>query len=316
MKVALCFIINYEHILNKEVIWREWIEPNKDIINVYFYYKDIQKIKSKWILENIIPKNYIYDTSYYHIIPAYISILQFAMKNDNLNKWFCLLTDSCCPIISPKKFRYLFYKNYNYSLFSWKIAWWNPFFHKRGNLIKLPKELWLANDPWFILTLINVKQIIDFINNQKNITKIICDGGLANETLFAVIFKLSKELNDTYIPSHIKCISTHITDWKRRTSPTSPHVFKYADEEDIFFINKELERNNTAIFIRKIDTVFPDNILRYYIFEYNKEKDKNLILIQPIEMIYNKYYYIIITIIFFIYIQIFYKIDLNIIKLI
>ena len=46
MKIALCFIINYEHILNKEDIWREWIEPNKDIINVYFFYKDFRKIKS------------------------------------------------------------------------------------------------------------------------------------------------------------------------------------------------------------------------------------------------------------------------------
>ena len=46
MKIALCFIINYDHILNKEDIWREWIEPNKDIINVYFYYKDFNKIKS------------------------------------------------------------------------------------------------------------------------------------------------------------------------------------------------------------------------------------------------------------------------------
>ena len=44
MKVALCFIISYEHILNKEEIWKTWIESNKDIINVYFYYKDINKI--------------------------------------------------------------------------------------------------------------------------------------------------------------------------------------------------------------------------------------------------------------------------------
>ena len=47
MKVALCFIISYDHILNKEHIWRKWIDYNKDIINVYFYYKDIKKINSK-----------------------------------------------------------------------------------------------------------------------------------------------------------------------------------------------------------------------------------------------------------------------------
>ena len=50
MKIALCFIISYEHILNKEDIWKQWIEPNKDIINTYFYYKDITKIKSVLII--------------------------------------------------------------------------------------------------------------------------------------------------------------------------------------------------------------------------------------------------------------------------
>ena len=28
--------------------------------------------------------------------------------HDKNNQWFCLLTDSCCPIISPKRFKYLF----------------------------------------------------------------------------------------------------------------------------------------------------------------------------------------------------------------
>ena len=105
MKVALCFIINYEHILNKENIWREWIEPNKDIINVYFYYKNLTKIKSEWILKHTIPPNLIHETSYYHVIPAYLSIMNFAYTQDKENQWFCMLTDSCCPIISPKKFR-------------------------------------------------------------------------------------------------------------------------------------------------------------------------------------------------------------------
>jgi hypothetical protein len=271
MKIALCFIINYEHILNKEHIWREWIEPNEDIINVYFYYKDLKKIKSKWIMEHTLPPNYIHETSYYYVIPAYISLFQFAMNHDPQNKWFCMLTDSCCPIISPKKFRYLFYKEYNHSLFSWKSAWWNPYYHQRGNLTKLPKELWLANDPWFILTRENVKQVFHFITSQKTITETICAGGLANETLFAVIFKFYKELEDiSRNPSHINCVVSHIADWNRRSSTTSPHVFKDGNEADINFIDKELERNYYACFIRKIAPEFTDEILRHYIYEKNK----------------------------------------------
>ena len=289
MKIALCFIINYHHILNKEDIWKEWIEQNKDIINIYFFYKDLNKIKSRWIMEHTIPPNYIVETSYYHVIPAYLSILSFAVKHDEQNKWFCMLTDSCCPIISPKRFRYLFYKHYNQSMFSWKAAWWNPDFHKRANLAKLPKELWLAHDPWFVLTRENVKQVFHFVSTQKAITKTICDGGLANESLFAIIFKFYKEMEDGSSKSHINCVVTHLADWNRRSSTTSPHVFKDANEEDIKFIDKELERNFYAMFIRKVAPEFPDEILRHYIYEHTKIDDDRLILVEPYEMVYTRY---------------------------
>jgi hypothetical protein len=151
MKIALCFIISYDHILNKEHIWRKWIDYNKDIINVYFYYKDITKIKSTWILEKAIPQKKIINTSYLHVIPAYISILAHASHADTKNQWFCFLTDSCCPIISPRRFRKLFFDNYNKTIMSWRKAWWNIEFHKRANLALLPEELRLANDPWFVL---------------------------------------------------------------------------------------------------------------------------------------------------------------------
>lgn len=287
MKIALCFIISYEHVLNKENIWREWIEPNKDVINVYFYYKDLRKIKSKWILQHTLPTNYIHETSYYHVIPAYLSILNYALNHDNQNKWFCMLTDSCCPIISPKKFKYLFYNHYKSSIFSWKPAWWNPYFHQRGNLAKLPKELWLANDPWFVLTRENVNQVMYFVNTQKTITQTICNGGLANETLFAVIFYFYKELKNNSKNSRIICSSSHIADWDKMSSATSPHVFKDANKQDIEFIDKELERNKYSMFIRKVSPEFPDNILRHYIFEQIKN-DNEIILNEPIEMIFNK----------------------------
>lgn len=284
MKIALCFIINYEHILNKEEIWKKWIEPNKDIINVYFYYKDYRKIKSKWILEHTIPPNYIHETSYLHVIPAYISIMNFALTHDWQNKWFCLLTDSCCPIISPKRFRYLFYNYYEKSLFSWKPIWWNPDFHKRANLNKLSKELWLANDPWFVLTKNNVLHILHFMKSQQTTVKTICEGGLANESLFAIIFKLYGEIENKNIVS----VSTHITDWSRMTSTTSPHVFKDANKQDIKFIDESLNKNEYALFIRKIAPEFPDDILNSYIYERSKMNDNKLILVEPFIFKYNK----------------------------
>jgi len=285
MKVALCFIINYEHILNKEELWKEWIEPNKDIINVYFYYKDFNKIKSDWIRKHTIPPKFIYETSYYYVIPAYISIMKFALLHDSKNSWVCMLTESCCPIISPKKFRHLFYKYYEKSIMSWKDAWWNPEFHKRANLAKLPKELHLANDPWFILKRENVCQILSFINKQKDTAQLICSGGLANESLFAIILYCYNQLD---LKGPVISAVTHITEWSRTTSATSPHLFKEANEQDIMFIESSLKKNNYAIFIRKISPEFPTKVLKHYIYEYNSLEEKTLILKEPTIFIYHR----------------------------
>jgi len=293
MKIALCFIISYDHILNKEEIWKDWIEPNKDIINVYFYYKDFNKIKSQWIREHTLPPNYIHETSYYHVIPAYLSLMRFALTHDNDNNWFCILTDSCCPIISPKKFRYLFYNNYKKSIMSWKPAWWNINFHKRANLKLLPKEIHLGNDPWFVLNKEHVLQILAFVNNKKDITKTICSGGLANESLFAIILYCYRQLD---LNGPVISAVTHLTDWSRMTSATSPHTFKEANEKDIKFIESELNKNKYSMFIRKVDPEFPNDILKNYIYEKYIEEDNKLVLSEPNIFIYNKikrnvYYY-------------------------
>lgn len=276
MKIALCFIISYEHILNKEEIWREWIEPNKDIINVYFYYKELAKIKSPWMLEHVVPPSFIHETSYFHVIPAYLSLMNFAAKHDVANTWFCMLTDSCCPIISPKRFRYLFYQNYNNSIMSWKRAWWNVDFHKRANLAKLPVELHLANDPWFVLKRENVGHLLNFVNKQNDVVKLICNGGLANESLFAIILHGYKQLDGVVISA-----VTHLTDWSRMASATSPYLFKDTNETDIKFIETELEKNKYAMFIRKISPEFPDAILRHYIYKHGKEADMALVVREP-----------------------------------
>ena len=286
MKIALCFIISYDHILNKEEIWKEWIEPNKDIINVYFYYKDFNKIKSQWIREHTLPPNYIHETNYYHVIPAYLSLMRFALRHDNDNNWFCMLTDSCCPIISPKRFRYLFYNNYKKSIMSWKPAWWNPEFHKRANLHLLPKEFHLANDPWFVLNKEHVLQILTFVNKKKDITKTICSGDIANESLFAIILYCYRQLD---LKGPVISSSTHITDWNRMTSTTSPHVFKQANEKDIKFIDSSLEKNKYSMFIRKVAPEFPNDILKQYIYEKYTEEDNKLVLKEPNIFIYNKF---------------------------
>ena len=275
MKAALCFIINYDHVLNKEQIWKEWIEPNQDIFNVYFFYKDFAKIQSAWIREHALPQAAIVETSYYHVVPAYLSLYRFAMKHDLRNKWFCMLTDSCCPIISPQRFRKMFFKYSQYSLLSWKPAWWNIYFHRRANLAKLPAHLRLGHDPWFILTREHIQKILSIIQVQKELVYTICAGGLANESLFAILLKLCGELDDN--ESKVRSVSTHLTDWGRRPNPTSPHLFTEGNEQDIDFLKRELERNPEALFIRKVAPEFPDDVLRYFIYEFGKNIDDDFV---------------------------------------
>lgn len=271
MKAALCFIISYEHILKKENIWKTWIKENQDILNIYFYYKDFNKIKSQWIRKHCIPNKYIYDTTYYHIIPAYISIMKYAMDHDPENQWFCLLTDSCCPIISPLKFRRIFYTFHAKSFFSWKKAWWNVSFHKRANLRLLKEEYQLANDPWFVIQREDVNVCLQYYVVNHETTKLVCEGGLANESLFAIMLHHANRLH------HVINSVSHITDWSRMASPTSPHLFVNANERDIQFIEKSL-KNPHALFIRKISSEFPDKILEHYIYAFSEDKPITFLL--------------------------------------
>jgi hypothetical protein len=206
--------------------------------------------------------------------------MRYALKHDDENQWFCFLTDTCCPIISPFKFRYLFYNYYNKSIISWKPSWWNIQFHKRANLALIPEKYHLGNDPWFLLKRENVIHYLTFIQTNNKITQTICNGGLANESLFAIVLKAFDQL-DKIIMS-----ATHITDWSRMSTATSPHLFKFGNEQDIKFIEETLEKNKFAIFIRKIDIEFPDEILKYYIYEHYREKEKNLYIKE------NFYYFI------------------------
>ena len=263
-KIALCFMISYEHVLHKEHLWKEWIQPNIDIINVYFHFKEKQKIRSTWIRQYCLPSSFIKETSYYHMIPAYLSLLRYAVNHDNQrNQWFCFLTESCCPIVSPKHFRETFLKDYDKSILRTDRPTWNANFQKRANLRFLPEYLRLVNDPYFILARRHVISLLRFVHEQRKISLLVCNGGLANESLFAIIFKMDDTIrNDT---DKIICQTTHMTDWSRMSSATSPYVFTFpGSKRDIAFIESSLRLNNRCFFVRKVASNYPDNVLKQY----------------------------------------------------
>jgi hypothetical protein len=272
MKIALCFIISNLQILNKEEQWIDWIEPNSDIINIYFHYSDYSKIQSSWIKRHAIPQKYIVPTSYLHVVPAYISLLNYAFSHNSKNKWFCLLTDSCVPIISPLHFRELFFEYYNSSIFCWKKAWWNLYHHKRANLRLLQTEYHLANDPWFVLNREDVNRCLKYVHINTPIYTMICKGGLANESIFAIILQSFNRLMGE--STNVINSSSHIVDWSRMTSATSPHIFKLGDTIDITFIVNFLKENKYTMFLRKVHPSFPNAVLN----RFNMDEDLDPII--------------------------------------
>jgi hypothetical protein len=197
-----------------------------------------------------------------------MALLSFSINHDVNNQWFCFLSESCLPIISPKEFRELFNAHNHQSILQWREAWWNIAFHKRANLSFLTKEFHLGHTPWFVLTKTDANNCLLYKQFKKNVYSIICKGGLANESIFAIILKSFNRL-DEQGEIVINQPSTLI-DWSRMTSSTSPYVFKYEDnnttQHNINWIVGEKRKNKYAIFLRKVDPSFPDDVLEKIIY--------------------------------------------------
>jgi hypothetical protein len=188
-----------------------------------------------------------------------MALLSYAFHHDQNNLWFSFLTDSCVPIISPEKFRKLFFDHYEASIIKCKRAYWDISIHRRANLRLFTKEYWLANDPWFTLSRDHVQKCILFLAAKNNIYKSVIEGGLANESLFAIILQTFKEIVNPF-----KTIndSATIADWTRMASPTSPYLFEVESPENINIIGELLKENKYAMFLRKVHPSFPDQTIK------------------------------------------------------
>jgi hypothetical protein len=160
---------------------------------------------------------------------------------------------------------------------NWKKAWWNVYMHKRSNLRKLSEEFRLANDPWFIIKREDVQKCIVYSRKNIDIFKLICAGGLANESIFAII------LYSMNVLERVKREVTHCVDWSRMSSKTSPHIFREGSTRDTDHINKFLEENHYTLFLRKIHSEFPDQILVNYIYEREKVSEDRVNKLKQIE---------------------------------
>jgi hypothetical protein len=163
--------------------------------------------------------------------------------------------------VPPAKFRDILTSTQNKSIMGWKPAWWNPELHKRANLRLLAPEFRLANETWFILSKQDINHCLLYSKVNNGIFQLICNGGLANESIFAIILYSMGRLPD------VICEITHCVDWNRRSSPTSPHVFKAGTKEDLEYIDQFMKENKYTMFLRKVSPDFPDKILLNYLYQ-------------------------------------------------
>ena len=84
-------------------------------------------------------------------------------------------------------------------------------------------------------------------------------GGLANESIFAIILQIFNELTN---PIRLINESSNLSDWSRMSSSTSPYLFKHASQENINLISNLLKENKYAIFLRKVHRSFPDSVIK------------------------------------------------------
>ena len=93
--------------------------------------------------------------------------------------------------------------------------------------------------------------------------KQINEGGLANESFFAIVLKTFRQLEN---PDVMVNEESTLTDWSRMQSATSPYLFKEATEENMKMIHGFLKKNKYAMFLRKVDKSFPDEALKEVIY--------------------------------------------------
>lgn len=279
--IALCFIISNKQVLHHEAEWREWIRPNADIIRVYFHYKHKSSISSAWIREHAIPPGCIQPTSYFFVVPAYLALMFYARRADVRNQWFCMLTETCFPAVSPAVFRAQFEKWGHRTLMRTLPAHWNLTLHNRANLRLLRPAYHLANDPWFVVTRRHVEMFEHFMTSKEHasVRRVVNAGGLANESLFAIMLQTYHEVNGL----HHRNVSSTVAEWSVRAphqNPTSPFLFRDATPDHQHCLLTLLRAHPYALFVRKIHQDFSVQCIQSYWKEHPahhelQEKEKN-----------------------------------------
>jgi hypothetical protein len=126
------------------------------------------------------------------------------------------------------KFRELFFTYWDTTFLKWGPFPQSVLVNTRANLHLFDKNAQLKHSPWFTIKRNDAIRCLTFRQVNRRIYDTICHGKVANESIFAIMLMTFKQL------VHVKNEDTHLSDWSRMMTATSPYLFKEGTKKNPF----------------------------------------------------------------------------------
>lgn len=250
--VALCFMVTRD--LSKEHIWKSWLVELDKVgfkYNIYVHCSKPENIKSKWLKKYLVP--FSIPTAWNFHMEAELALLEYALDQTN-DAWFINLSETTVPFVSPLKFVQMFIELSKTTLLEHKKPWWDTKHENRANLKLFPAKARWGNSEWCVLCNKDMKSIV-YIWKNTDIIDTMMKGAHADESIFSVTLYVANKFKNT-----LNELCT-IMDWERDYWGSSPHTFIEYTKEDAEIIKELSKKSKYAMFIRKIEKSFPDEVL-------------------------------------------------------
>jgi len=259
--IHFCFLVTSD--LSKEAIWIKWLNElvtyNVNVsISTHCSYPE--RIKSEWLKRTLLPKEFILPTQREYHTLASMSLYKYAFcKNTTESAWFSLHSETCVPIIPPSQFAYYFHQYQNHSFLDYCKIWWDPLKINRANLHFIPEGNRYAHQEWCILCKKDMKEIIDYSEKNKDLISLLTLGPSSDESIIAVLLSMTNRFEN------VICKRTTLVDWERSPNGNNPYTFITYSKKDEEMIDSLKKKNEYHMFLRKVDSNFPDKILLDFI---------------------------------------------------
>lgn len=264
---TFCFLLTGD--LTKEHIWREWFAGLESLkfkyaIVVHCSLSHKGNVKSEWLKQWFMPDSCMRPTSWGWLVDAMMSMYDHAVQTHPA-EWYTLHSESCVPMVSPERFVEIFNTHKQKSFIPYDKIWWNTKIVKRANLHMFPSQMHLVHSQWCIFCHDDLSQmvILSKTNEQiKTALDILKSGHVADESYAAVLLFMINRLKNV-----IKKPIT-LVDWKRTPNGNNPYKFETWAHDDIESVRIIRKTNpNEYMFMRKVGSAFPDDVLRRYMFD-------------------------------------------------